>query len=265
MEQLKYWQKQDKQPLFPQIDTAKPERRQLAGRMLIIGGSRASFSGVSLIAEKTIALGVGEVKILLPDSLKTKVPTTPNVIFAPSEPSGGFSREALTFAQPAAAQTDYILLAGDLGKNSETEVFITQFTTSTTQPTLITRDAIDLLAGSAAEWLGQGNTTICCTLPQLQKVFRAVYYPKMITLSMPMQQLVEALHKFTITYPVTIATLHHDQIITAHSGQIVTTTLQDTTYTPINLWSGNFAATIAVLQLWNPNQSLAATTIATQT
>lgn len=91
---------------------------------------------------------------------------------------------------------------------------------------------------------------------QLQKLFRTLYYPKILTFSIQLLQLVEALHKFTITYPITIATLHQDTLIAAHSGEVTTTPWTD----PMRIWRGTVAARASVYYIWNPSRPLEAIT-----
>ena len=67
---------------------------------------------------------------------------------------------------------------------------------------------------------------------------------------MQLTNLVEALHKFTITYPVSIAVLHKDTFIVAHSGEVVTTPWDN----PMAIWRGNVAAKAAAYWLWNPSK-----------
>ena len=243
--------------MFPEIDTGKPERRQLAGRLLVIGGNKESFFAVASVASKAVEVGIGEVKTLLPDSLKKQVPAGAGVVFVPSDASGGFGKKAADFAIAAMAEVDGVMMIGDMGKNAETVTFAERFMVQNAKPVLVTRDAVELLTNCAGDWLEKDGVTLCATLPQLQKIFRAVYYPKMITLSMPTNQLIETLHKFTVTYPVTIATYHNEQIVVSSGGEVVTTDLKDTTYSPINLWSGELAAKMVALRLWNEGKDLA--------
>lgn len=254
MNDYSYWRKQGTAPVFSGIDTERPEQKQFAGRLLIIGGHSGAFFSVASIAEKAIKMGIGTVRTILPDTLKTKIPATPETIFAPSAASGSFGKAALPHLLAAADQTDYILIIGDLGKNAETATVIAEFLKMTARPTLITRDAVDLVTADAEAWIMKPNLTALVTLPQVQKLFRAVYYPKVVTLSMPMNQLVETLHKFTLSYPATILTYHQNQIVHASQGNIVTTALSDTAYSPITLWAGDLAANIVRLQLWNPTK-----------
>jgi len=258
------WQTQTKkQPLFTDLDFAPPEQKSRAGSIALIGGSSGSFRTVAQTAETLEQLGVSKLHILLPDSLKKTLPSTPNITFAPAEPSGGFSKSAEPLLQSAAADTDATIIIGDLGKNSTTAIAISSVVKNTTSPTLITRDAIDLIVPEAHSWISNSaHITLLLTLPQLQKLFRTIYYPRVITLSQPTNQLIETLHKFTITHPITIATTHNDQYITSSAGQVTTTPLSDTTYSPLSIWQGDLAAKIAVHTIRQPAQPLASATTA---
>jgi hypothetical protein len=98
------------------------------------------------------------------------------------------------------------------------------------------------------------NTTLILSFAQLQKVFQSVYYPKMITFSMQLAGLVEALHKFTLTYPVTLVTLHKEHLIIAHGGDVVTQAWDS----PLRIWRGETAARAAAYLLWTPSKPLQA-------
>jgi hypothetical protein len=91
---------------------------------------------------------------------------------------------------------------------------------------------------------------------QLQKLFQNVYYPKVLTFSMQLTQLVDALHKFTITYPCTIMVLHKEYIVIASGGDVTTTDWQN----PMAIWRGSVAAKAASYWLWNPSSPLMAAT-----
>jgi hypothetical protein cdivTM_09214 len=78
---------------------------------------------------------------------------------------------------------------------------------------------------------------------------------------MQLAQFVEALHKFTITYPVTLAVFHADQLVIARGGEVITQAWAE----PMQLWRGQTAARAASYLLWSPEAPLAAisTSIAT--
>ena len=103
------------------------------------------------------------------------------------------------------------------------------------------------------------NLILIASMAQLQKLFRAVYYPKMLTMTQPLLQIVEALHKFTLSYPVKIVTLHNGQILVAESGVVKAVAVETSGYSPITLWGGELAAKIVALNLYNPNSFIKAT------
>ena len=70
---------------------------------------------------------------------------------------------------------------------------------------------------------------------------------------MPTNQLIETLHKFTLSYELSIVTFHNNQIVVAQHGEVVTEDIKDTEWTQITLWGGALAVQEAVLKLWNPN------------
>ena len=143
-----------------------------------------------------------------------------------------------------------------LVKNSQTAVVYEELVKSYQKPIVITRDAADLIQNSYPAILDNPNVCLIISFSQLQRVFRAVYYPKVLTFSMQLAQFVETLHKFTLTYPLTILTLHADQIIIARDGQVVTQSWQD----PMRIWRGHTAAKGASYLVWNPKTPLEALT-----
>ncbi|MBQ9019739.1 hypothetical protein IJ096_00190 [Candidatus Saccharibacteria bacterium] len=245
---------------------------QKSGTLTLIGGNSQNITPVIKTAEFLTKFPLKNLRIVLPDALKTNLPPLPNVVFTPSTPTGSFAKSPELSA--ALADSDATLLAGDFSKNSATCIALsealspnqpptspspeTKESAPTKQPIVWAKDTTDLLAPEAARLLEQGNITIIATIAQLQKLLRAMYYPKMLLLSMPIQPIKEVLHKFTLSYPVTILTLHESQIILVKSGEITTIPINKTPYTPLTLWTTDLPAKITALQLWNKSQPLAA-------
>lgn len=251
-----YWQKQTaSKPLFPDIEWSKPEQRSQAGRLGIIGGNKLGFAGVAEAYSVALASGVGEVRVLLPDALKRTIPNViTDTVFAPTTPSGSLASSALPEMKALGDWATGVLLAGDAGRNSETAVAYEQFISQYTRPLIVTRDAIDLIKNSPKLLIDRPDTLVVASFAQIQKLFQGAYYPKVLTFSMQLLQIVEALHKFTITYPCTLVTLHRDQIIIASDGQVVTQDFSE----PMRIWRGETAAKMASYWLWNPSQPLEA-------
>lgn len=280
---LSYWQKQTK-PLFPDLTWNIPEQK--TGNLAIIGGNSQTFSTVIRISEYASKnFPLASVKTYLPDALRGKLPTITNLEFLPSTESGSFAKSFQLNAHVAHA--DATLLIGDLSKNSATAIALADAISETpdsgpqnsanssktipnseginpnsSKPLVITRDSVDLLAPEAGRWLTRTNTFVVASMAQLQKLLRAVYYPRMLLLSQPLIPVLETLHKFTLTYPVTLVTFQTENIIVASGGNVTTTKLIDTTYSPLTLWSGQLATKILALNLYNPGKPLEATTAA---
>ena len=71
-------------------------------------------------------------------------------------------------------------------------------------------------------------------------------------MSASLVQVAEVLHKFTLSYPVGIATLHNGQVVVAHSGTVKAVALSG--YSPLAFWSGEVAAKIVGINLYNPSR-----------
>lgn len=252
MADFDYWKKQKKQPLFPNIDTWQPEQRRFAGKLLIIGGSQGAFFAVAKAMETANKMGVGDVRVLLPDSLRGKLPKVPEIYFAKAEASGAFGKTALQEMLVQIEWAETVLIAGDLGKNAETSVLFANLMKLCEKPVFVVRDGVDVLTPDIMNWsMREAPMVVFATMSQLQKMLRTLYYPKVITLSMPMNQLIESLHKFTLSYPLTLVTYYEGQIVIARDGQVISEEISDTDYTQITLWDGSLQAKAAVLSLWN--------------
>lgn len=257
-QQLKYWRVQRVDtPLFPDIAWSKPEQRSQAGRLGIIGGNKLGFVGVGEAYSIALGAGAGEVRVLLPDVLKKSIPNTiTDTHFAATNPSGGMARDAIVEMRALGKWATSILLIGDAGRNSETAILYEEFVREYTGQLTVTRDAFDLLTNTLDTVVERPNTLVVMSFAQLQKMFSRVYYPKILTFSMQLQQLVEAVHKFTITYPITIMTFHQNTIVIAKDGEVTTTPWGN----PMAIWRGSVATQAAVYSMWNPSKPLGAAT-----
>lgn len=253
-----YWLKQtaDK-PLFPDIEWAKPERRSQAGRLGIIGGNKLGFAGVAEAYSTALGAGVGEARVLLPDILRKTIPTTiTDTVFGATNPSGSLAIDAYADTQALGEWSNAILMAGDAGRNSETAILYERFLGTYSGPLTLTRDAVDLIKNGAKDLVERPQTLLVVSFAQLQKLFQSVYYPKILTFSMQLTNLVEAVHKFTITYPVSIVVLHKDYLIVASGGDVTTTAWEN----PMAIWRGTVATKAASYWLWHPGMPLKAVT-----
>ena len=237
-----------------------PEQKQ--GDINIIGGNLQNFRTSVKVAEfLTANYPLKTINVVLPDALKNKLPPLPNLVFLSSTDSGSLANA--TEITNTLDSADFNLLVGDFSKNSITTQAITEACQRTTKPTIVTRDTVDLLTeGKTERILMNENLILMGSMAQLQKIFRAVYYPKVLLLTQSLMQVAEAIHKFTLSYPVSIITLHDGQIIIAKNGELNVVPISSTKYSPLSMWDGELAARIMALNLYNPNNFNKATTVA---
>ncbi|MBQ3352176.1 hypothetical protein IJG91_00720 [Candidatus Saccharibacteria bacterium] len=256
MEKFDYYEKIENLKKYQELSWNIPEQKN--GKISLIGGNSQSFSNIIKSAESLQqSFPIKDLSIILPDSLKNKLPPLPNFVFASSTESGSFAKSDIL--DNALKNSDFNILLGDFSKNSATCIAIAEALKSSDNPTIFARDTIDLLLPEMVNIIEKENLFIIGTMAQLQKLFRAVYYPKMLLLSMPLMQVVENLHKFTLSYPCTILTFLENQVIIANNGKVAGIPIGSTSYTPLSLWDGELAGKIAAMNLFNPGKPLEAT------
>lgn len=253
---MDYFEKIEKKP-GEDLSWNIPERKQ--GTVNIIGGNSQSFRTEVKIAEYlTREYPIETVKVVLPETLEGQLPKMPNFLFLPATESGSFteSQELLDNFN----QGDFNLVLGDLSKNAITGRAIASACEHSEKMTLLTRDAVDLIAENKPDRLLMNeNLVLFASVAQLVKLLRAVYYPKMLLMSQSLVQVADVLHKFTLSYPVAIITLHNGQILVTHNGLVKAMPLEKTGYSPLTVWNGELAARIVALNLYNPSNFLLAT------
>lgn len=233
-----------------------PERKQ--GVLNVIGGNGQNFRTPVKVAEYLAEkYPVETVNVVLPEALRGKLLPMENFKFLPATENGAFNGDGLAEAVNVA---DFNLIVGDLSKNAITGKAVVSACENSEKPILITRDTVDLVAENGPEkMLLNENLIIFGSLMQMQKILRAVYYPKMLLLSQSLVQVVEVLHKFTLSYSVSIVTLHSGQILVAKDGKVKAVPVEKSGYSPMMIWSGELAAKTVALNLYNPGDFVKAT------
>lgn len=255
-----YWHRQVKdKPLYPDLLWSRPENKRLAGKLLVVGGNDHGFAAAAEAFTEAEKAGAGSVRVMLPDSLQKSVG---KVIaageYAPSTPSGSFSRRALGEMLAAAEWADATLIAGDLGRNSETAVLLEQFITKYKGKIGLTKDATDYFASTPAGLLARPDTLLVLSFAQLQKLATTSRFKMPFTFDMDLLRLVDTLHKFTSEHRASIVVKHLETMLAAAGGQVSTTKLaQD-----MDIWRVHTAAHAVVWWLQNPQKAFEACTTA---
>ena len=253
-----YFYKQGDKPLFEDLVWSRPENRRHAGKLLIIGGNLHGFSAAALAYQEAVKAGIGTGKILLPDALRRTVGyILENGEYAPSTPSGSFSKKALATMLDSAQWADAILLAGDLGRNSETATTVEAFCAKTNLPLVETKDAVDYFYSAPQSLFNRPSTTLVVSLSQLQKLASKAKLEHAVTFAMNQQQLVDWLHDFTKEHLANIVVYHDEQIFVAVNGKVSATKVGEQ-----KSWRVRTAAHSAVWLLQNPQKPFEALTTA---
>lgn len=250
-----YWQKQTKeQPLFPDLEWSRPETKQSAGKLLIIGGNKYGFSAPAEAYSDAERAGVGMTRVLLPMGVKPMLTRlyghTLEMEFAAGNPSGSFAQGALSEWLDIAQWADGVLIAGDLGRNSETAIVMEKFLHKFGGQVTLVKDAADIALGIPGA-LQRAQTNFVVTMAELQKLNTLTNSTQPVTLSMDTIRLVDLLHWITTHYPITITTRHHTNMFVAHAGQVCTTKIPDN---PEAVWRVKTAASASVWWLQNPSK-----------
>lgn len=254
-----YWNRQSNKPLFEQLEWDRPERKDQAGRLLILGGSTHSLSAPAQAFMLSQESGIGTAKVVLPHKTKKLLKDVPlETLFLPSTPSGEFAHEGKQELLEYAQWADTVLLCGDVGRNSQTTILMSDLLRSYTGQVLITRDSLDGLSIDAQLLFNRENTTIVATIAQLQKLFKTAGIDSAITFTMDLTKLVETLHDLTLKYSATIVVLHNQQIVAAHKGQVSTT--HANTQTEPQSWRLPYSVHAACFQTWYPKEPFKALT-----
>lgn len=252
-----HWSRQTKdKPLFPDMLWSKPENKLHAGKLLIIGGNSHGFSTVAEAYDETQKAGVGSTKVILPDCLQKTVGTfLENAHFAPSTKSGSFAKTALAEWLSFNDWADGVLIAGDLGKNSETEITLEAFLDNYRGQLIIGADVIDNF-GAKDYLLDRPSTTIAINFSALQKI--ASYSGIVFKHTMAAEQVAKNLLEFHKKHHVNIVTVLDNQIFVSSEQQVSVTPLENEDDWPIKI-----VAHAAVWWLQNPAQTYSALTTAT--
>ncbi|MDO5480684.1 MAG: hypothetical protein Q4F58_03395 [Candidatus Saccharibacteria bacterium] len=235
---------------------------QKKGVASVIGGNGQNFKTPMKTAEFLAGeFPLKEVKVVLPDVLKPKLPPLGNLVFLKTTDTGSFSEADEIRA--AIDNVDFSLIVGDLSKNAITAKIFGKALTASNKPLLLTRDAIDLVTGEGMDKiLMRENLTIYGSILQWQKIFKSVLYPKILQPSQSLVQVAEAFHKFTLSYPVQVVAFHDGQMLIAKNGKVAVVPLVQTAYSPLTIWSGELACKILALNLYNPDKFIEATVAA---
>jgi NAD(P)H-hydrate repair Nnr-like enzyme with NAD(P)H-hydrate dehydratase domain len=255
-----YWLRQDpNKAAFDDLIWSQPEHTSQAGKLLIIGGNVHGFSGPAKAFQEAMKAGAGSVRVLLPDILRKMIGKLfLEAEYSPSTPSGSFAKKSLAEFIDFASWSDMTMLAGDIGRNSETSMLLEAFVTGYKSQLSLTKDALDTFINNPILLTQRDQTLIVGTIAQIQKIFIKVMPDIAITKSMNLVQLVEALHHISEKTSAYYITEHSGNILAAANGKVSTTKISDS----LDSWRIEATSYASVWLMQNPDKPFEAITTA---
>ncbi len=252
-----HWVKQGSEPYFGDLVWSRPESRHARGKLLIIGGNSFGFSAPGQAYQHAQTAGAGTTRVLLPEAIKKVAGNLfPELEFGASNPSGSFAQMSLGEWLDQSLWADGVLLAGDLGRNSETAILIEKYLAKSSAALTITKDAVDYLIPISKTFCQRSSTTVVLSMAQLQKLGMALGYDKPFKLGMDLVNLVDTLADFSTRYAFEIMVKHLETIAVAVNGQVSTTKLAEDQ----EIWRVESATYAAVWRIQNPSKPFEALT-----
>ncbi|HVS79058.1 MAG TPA: hypothetical protein VHD84_02080 [Candidatus Saccharimonadales bacterium] len=248
------WLKQtpDK-PLFADMLWSRPENRRYAGKLLIIGGHQQAFNEVSAAYLAATEAGAGTVRVILPDSLQKMLSKVfPEAEYAASTPIGSFSRQALGTLLDAAEWADSVLVAGDLGKNSETAILLESFIDKYPGQLALAGDSLDYFLDQPSKPVARPKTLLIASVGQVQKLAA----PTLIQQNADLAKVVEQISGWVSQIDLSLVTTHSSQAIAAYKERVSTTPIEQSTP------DSKLAAYAAVWLMQQPQKTFEALTTA---
>lgn len=259
MASISYTKQSRTEPAYPKLLWSKPETKQSAGRLLIVGGNVNGISAPLRSYDYAEQAGIGISRVALPSALKSIAgKLIDNGAYVPSTPSGSFAKQALGELIEDASWANSMLLAGDFGRNSETAILLESLLKKTTTPAILTKDMIDYVSATPAMLERSAPTVLVASLSQLQKLVRQSIKQPALSFDMNVSQLVEALKSVSIASKSSLITKHYTLLFVAHEGEVSATNSQSDN----ELWQTKIAAYASVWLAQQPKKPLASLTTA---
>jgi NAD(P)H-hydrate repair Nnr-like enzyme with NAD(P)H-hydrate dehydratase domain len=240
-----YWKQQRDKPLYPDLLWSKPVTKRGAGKLLIIGGSSAGFSVVARSFAGSSAAGAGHVRAVVPDSLRKITHGFDFIEYAPSNPSGGFAKTSLAELLELAGWSDGVLIAGDLGKNSETSLLIEQFMQTCPKTMIIATNALTTITLDASDILSSDQRVVMFTHRDIQNAARELKVLQPITSTQAPPQFAQSLKEVSESCRSFVMVVDNQTLWVTHQGEVISTTSSQ---------NENIAPLAAVWALQNPTK-----------
>lgn len=215
------WQHQKESPLFPEVVWSKPETKRGAGKLAIIGGSAGAMSNVAAAYAAAENAGAGTIHLLAPDSLARITKGIPHIQYAASNPSGGFAKSALSELLTVSSAMDGVLIAGDLGKNSETSLMLESYIDKYEGILAISSLSLESFSINTNRFLDRPKTILFLNLNQLRELVIEQAMDTPVTSDIGLSQLAQILHNITSGNQCLLVAETAGRVWVSYQGKVV--------------------------------------------
>lgn len=208
---------------FEDIKWSRPENARQASKIIILGGSKDHFAETSNIYQELSKIKGLKIALLLPEYLKKIVGNNDaNIVYASSDPQlGYFNKEALPLVKSLCAQSDLLILSGEVGRSSETQQFLESLIDATDIPVSIGSNALQSFADNYLGTLAtKPNIHLFIDAYTTQRLFKSLSHHQAFTSTLTFQQKIDVLNNFTQKHELTLCVSDEDVIWCAKKGQI---------------------------------------------
>jgi len=255
------WLKQQDEPAFGDLVWSKPENKQAAGKLLIVGGHKHELHAPIKAYDFAEKAGVGESWVAMPDSVPQAILMQEHVRKLPASKSGGISTEAFNSLSQLSSAADVVLWPGAMGRDSQTVQLLEKLLSVDKTKTVLSDDSADTLI-KIDSLTNRPETCFVLTLSQLSALNIRLKSTIAVTHNMQLTNLIEILQKMTDDRPIAIATLYDDKLLTAFAGMVSTTQVNEAIDNEDFRWRLDLSCHIAVLWAQFPTQTFEAMTTA---
>ncbi len=249
-------QRQSGEPLYPKLLWNRPISRHGAGRLLIVGGHRNEFSDVQAIYQLSVAAGIGQVNVIMPDSLQRLLAGAPGAIFVPSSPSGSLGKASLAEILHQAANFDALLIGPNLSNNSETAILFESIVGKHQGKLIVSQDALKAAQHRIDLLTNNPNCLIVADMPEVFKLAGSAGIPLAIRDSGVVSKL-EILETVAKSGQANYLLLGRDMIVATSGKQSLTSAVSS-----MDFFASASIATASVWFTQNPKDVFAGLTTA---
>jgi len=207
---------------FEDVAWSRPENARQASKIVILGGSKDHFAEPSQIYHLLAPVKGMKITLILPQYLSKIIgKNDANIVYASSDPIlGYFNKESLNEVLGICKSSDLLLIAGDMGKSSETQRLLETLLDNMHIPLVADSGALQCFADNYYKNLmRKDNLSIFLDALHFQNLLKSMRYQQAFTNNLTFDQKIDLLKIFTQEYSATLVVSDENVIWLSKAGQ----------------------------------------------